>query len=454
MMGVVKTTATRWSYMPLFHRRRAEGSEKIYTLKTEDGRGRTVVLAHVAINQVITWLTTGMFYTSFLMIYGINIVNVGIITFIPYIASTFGIFSPSVLERFRKRRVFLAVTRFLYYLLQILGLTLVPVIIKNPDARIVALIIIVFLANVINAITGSGYTLWHIKFVPPAMRADYFSIQSLVANTIGSGASLVSGIVADALSASPYADAVIIGLRYVAFALAMLDVFLLCLPKEPAYEHSHPPRLRDIFSLPFHSRPFLMTMAVIFLFTFFNAIPSSSLNYYLINDVGVEYTFVYALNMAYPLVQLFLLPVAKKYVRKHGWFETFALFTLGSLPTWLMYSCVTAGNYLWLLATVRLTQHFFGTFYNLANANLIYTNLPPEDQTNYLSFHTIAVNVATFLGMMAGTGFVAWCGDRTVTLFGLTFTSVQMLLWMQAAGYVLLPLFIFLNLKTLKTNNY
>ena len=440
--------------MAFFRRRGAERPERIYTLKTEDGRGRTVVLAHVAINQVITWLTTGMFYTSFLMIYGIDIVNVGIITFIPYIASTFGVFSPSVLERFKKRRVFLAITRFFYYLLQILGLTLVPVIIRDSGMRIAALIVIIFLANVINAITGSGYTIWHIKFVPPAMRADYFSIQSLVANTIGIGASLISGVVADALSASPYADAAIIGLRYAAFALAMIDVILLCLPKEFAYEHSRPPRLRDIFSLPFHSRPFLMTMAVIFLFTFFNAIPSSSLSYYLINNVGVEYTFVYALNMAYPLVQLFLLPVAKKYVRKHGWFETFALFTLGSTPTWLMYSCVTASNYLWLYAAVRLTQHLFGTFYNLASSNLIYTNLPPEDQTNYLSFHTIAVNAATFLGMMTGTGFVAWCGSRTVELFGLTFTSVQMLLWAQTAGYILLPLFIFANLKTLKTNNY
>ena len=437
----------------LVRKKRAERSQAIYTLRTVEGRGRSVVLLHVTVFQIITWLTSGMFYTSFLMIYGINIVNVGIITFIPYIASTFGIFSPSILERFRKRKVFLAVTRFFYYLLQILGLTLVPVIVRDPDARIAALIVIVFLANVINAITGGGYTVWHIKFVPPAMRADYFSVQSLVSNTVGIGASLVSGIVADALSASAYADTVIIGLRYVAFALAMVDVLLLCLPKEYAYGHSGAPRLRNIFSLPFRSKPFLMTMAVIFLFTFFNAVPSSSLNYYLINDVGVEYTFVYALNMAYPLVQLFLLPVAKKYVRKHGWFETFALFTLGSTPTWLMYSCVTSANYIWLFTLVRLTQHFFGTFYNLANANLIYTNLPPEDQTNYLSFHTLAVNVATFLGMMTGTGFVAWCGERAVSAGPLAFTSVQMLLWVQAAGYVILPLFIYLNLKTLKANN-
>lgn len=441
--------------MALFKKRRApaDGSEKIYTLKTENGRGRCVILAHVAINQVITWLTTGMFYTSFLMIYGIDIVNVGIITFVPYIASCFGVFSPAILERFKKRRVFLAVTRALYYILNILGITLIPILVSGEKARIVALITVVFVSNIVNALTGSGYTVWHIKFVPPAMRADYFSIQSVVANTIGIGASLVSGIVADILSASAYADISIIALRYVAFALAMTDVVLLCLPKEFPYEHSKTPRLKDIFTLPFQSKPFLMTMAVIFLFTFFTAIPSSSLNFYLLNTVGVEYTFVYAINFVYPFVQLLLLPVAKKYVRKHGWFQTFATFVFGCFPTMILYSFITSGNYLWVLPTVRITQHFFGTFYNLANSNLIYANLPPEDQTNYLSFHSIITNAASFLGMMAGTGFVAALGDRTLMLFGFSFDSVQMLLWAEGIGYILLPLFVFLNLKVLTANN-
>lgn len=441
--------------MALFKKRRAEvdGPEKIYTLKTENGRGRCVILAHVANNNVISWLTTGMFYTSFLMIYGIDIVNVGIITFVPYIASCFGIFSPAILERFQKRKVFLGITRAIYYILNILGITLIPVLVADAQARIIALIAVVFISNIVNALTGSGYTVWHIKFVPPEMRADYFSIQSLVSNAIGIGASLASGIVADLLESSAYADTFIIALRYIGFAFAMLDVVLLCLPKEFPYEHSKPPRLKDIFTLPFKSRPFLMTMAVIFLFTFFTAIPSSSLNYYLLNTVGVEYTFVYAINFVYPIIQLFLLPVAKKFVHKHGWFETFALFVFGSFPTQFLYSFIAPGNYLWVLPTVRITQHFFGTFYNLANSNLIYANLPPEDQTNYLSFHSIITNAASFLGMMAGTGFVAWFGDRTLPFLGHAFDSVQMLLWAEGIGYIILPLFVFLNLKTLRAHN-
>ena len=440
--------------MSLFKKRVPRDKENaLYTWSTVEGRGRCLVLGHVAVTQIISWLTTGMFYTSFLMIYGIDIVNIGIITFIPYIASCFSIFSPAVLERFEKRKTFLAVTRFLYYFLNIFAITIIPEIISDAGARIIAFIVVIFLANVINAITGSGYTVWHIKFVEPSRRAEYFSVQSLVANFIGIGVSLISGIIADALSASAYGDFVIIALRHFSFFLAIVDVVLLILPKEYPYEHSKLPKVRDIFTLPLRSKPFMLTMAVSFLFTFATALPSSSLNYYLLNDVGVEYTFINAINMVYPLVQFFLLRYARKFVSRHGWFLTFAIFTLGSAPTILMYSCVTAANYLWLLPTVRIAQHFFGTYYNLANSNLIYTNLPPKDQTNYMSFHTLVANLASFLGMMVGTSFVAWCGERTVEILGMSFTSVQMLMWGEMAGYIILPLFIFANLKTLNANN-
>ena len=54
----------------------------MFTLKDANGRGRCVMLTSSIICQINAWLTTGIFYTSFLMIYGIDLVNIGIITFI------------------------------------------------------------------------------------------------------------------------------------------------------------------------------------------------------------------------------------------------------------------------------------------------------------------------------------------------------------------------------------
>ena len=119
------------------------------------------------------------------------------------------------------------------------------------------------------------------------------------------------------------------------------------------------------------------------------------------------------------------------------------------LLTNLLYSFVTAGNYLWLMPTVRLTQHFIGVGNNMTHENMVFINLPKADQTNYVAFHTLVTNIAAFLGLMAGTGFIAAFPDLQLTLGGFTFTNVQMLLWTQVLGEILIPIFVLRNLPKL-----
>ena len=94
---------------------------------------------------------------------------------------------------------------------------------------------------------------------------------------------------------------------------------------------------------------------------------------------------------------------------------------------------------MWLLPTVRLTQHILGVGRSLTWSNILYINLPETDQTNYVSFHTLATNVAAFLGMMAGTSFVSAFPDIRLCLLGADFCNVQMLMWVQMFGELLVP---------------
>ena len=425
----------------------------LFNLQDERSRGRCVMLASSIICAINTWLTTDIFYTSFLMIYGIDLVNIGIIAFIPYIASCFGIFSPSLLERFPKRRWVLVGGRLLYYTLNILGITLVPVIVKDPGLRVACFASTIFLANLVNALIGSGFSIWHLNFIPEHIRADFFLKQSTISGFIGIGISLISGVVADALSASPYADTIIILFRYVAYGLALIEVVMLSLPKEYPYPRSHDrPRLKDIVTMPLSSRPFMLTMLVIVLHTFFTNVPSSFVNYYLLNNVGVQYTYIYAINMAYPFMLLLLQPVARRLISRFGWFKVLAVSMLVHAPSWMAYACVTGGNYLWLFTATRLFQHVVGVCLNTSYSNIAYVNLPPKDQTNYFSFYLLATNLSAFLGMMLGTGLVALIGDRAPVLLGMPFTSVQLLLLIQALGNIVVPAVIFSRFKTLDPN--
>ena len=74
----------------------------MFNFRDELAKGRSCMLLSAILASVINWLTTGLFYTSFLMANGIDIVKIGIISFVPFIANCFSIFSPSILERFPK----------------------------------------------------------------------------------------------------------------------------------------------------------------------------------------------------------------------------------------------------------------------------------------------------------------------------------------------------------------
>ena len=183
---------------------------------------------------------------------------------------------------------------------------------------------------------------------------------------------------------------------------------MLLSPVEYPYERSGAhPRLRDIVTKPLSHKKFMLTMLVVFLYTFGTNVPASALNYYLVNDVKVSYTLIQFLNLRHPVCMILLMRYWQRIIRRFGWLRTFAVSLLMTAPTVLAYSCVTAGNYLWLLTAVRLSQHVIMMGMNIAYSNMSFLNMPRADpRTNYIAFNTITANLAAFLGMMCGTWFV------------------------------------------------
>jgi len=69
--------------------------------------------------------------------------------------------------------------------------------------------------------------------------------------------------------------------------------------------------------------------------------------------------------------------------------------------------------------------------------------MPPEDRTNYMSFYTVTVNAAAFLGMMSGTSIVAAFPNLDISIFGIHFYNVQVLMWIQMTGQIIVPILVF-----------
>ena len=144
-----------------------------------------------------TFLTAGIFHTAFLIANDIDIVKVGIISFIPFLANTFSIFSPFILERFERRKGILTLGRLLYYTLYILGVTLLPLV-KGQNAKVISFAVIVFISNVINALTVTGYAAWHVNHTQQG-RADYISYMQTLSYVFTGIVLIASSLIADKL---------------------------------------------------------------------------------------------------------------------------------------------------------------------------------------------------------------------------------------------------------------
>ena len=108
----------------------------IYSLRDDHAQGRLITLGSTLAVSFYNVFITGIFHTGFLSMYGISITGVGIITFIPFIASCFSIFSSKILGPIPRRKAVLVGSKIFFYALYIVGATLMPQFVIDPGARL------------------------------------------------------------------------------------------------------------------------------------------------------------------------------------------------------------------------------------------------------------------------------------------------------------------------------
>ncbi len=412
---------------------------EVYNFRTPGAKGRICVLIYTVIEGFLTYITTGIFYTEFLQTYHVDITEAGILAFVPYLASMLVLFAPKLLNHFPKRRWLLAVCKFLYYLLNIVGLTLLPMFIKDADALLWSMIAITFLSALFNVVATAGYAAWHICFQPEEVRAYHLSVSQFATAFVSGALTLSAGWLCDNL-----ADWFIVALRFFAFALGIVNIIFLLLPSETEYPLIRTPRFSDIVSIPTRNKKFMRTMLVVFLWQFSLNCCVSQLNYYLLDTIGMSQRFYNIIIFAYGPAFIFFMNYWQRKIARTSWFYTFAIALLIVAPLQIIYGLVRPGEfelsigslvmtvplYVPLVLAVRLPQHFAGVGHNVAFANFQYINMPLTNRDCYASFYQIVFNLGAMLGMLFGIVFVELTADMSFTAFGYTYTAGPPLLTM------------------------
>jgi MFS family permease len=152
--------------------------------------------------------------------------------------------------------------------------------------------------------------------------------------------------------------------------------------------------------------------------------------------------FPSVINVIFPLFVAFTSGPWGKVMRKLGNFKALALTCAVLSASYFAYAFVNHSNFLWLLLIVRLVQHGIGMLQHYSVNNLIYLNLPKEDQTCFTSFYTIVANLSAFFSMSIGTWVVANMDGLTKNIFGIRFSSVPLLLLAQGVMTALTAVYV------------
>ena len=423
---------------------------RMFNFKTEHSVGRSLLLLNTFFCGIGNVFISGTFYTAFLTENGIDIVKVGIITFIPYFCWIFGLFAPKILSRFKKRRALVLFNHCFYYACVVLGTTIMPMFVEDPDARTVWFAVFLVMGNLCNALIGSGASAWHILFLPEGKERNYyFSITNLVANIVGTVSAIGASFAADALAGSPAQGKIITVLRLVSFGLFILSGLLLYLiPKEYPYEKSTQVRLKDVFVVPIRNRKFILTLLITILWNFICNLNANTWTFYILNTVGMNYMLTYLGSAVIAIGGMFLMSSWRSAISRYSWFKIIWFNVLIAGVNELLMGFVTEHTlFIFVLGSILSGLNMIGA--QITFANVFYINLP-KDKTYfdvYITFNNFAANIAVFLGSMFGTwvlSLLETADGSARMLFGLPFYGSQFLVWIKFGLFMLMALYIWI----------
>lgn len=416
----------------------------IFNVKDEEAKGRTITLTSNILTGLYNIFITGIFYTGFLTMYGMSITDTGILTFIPMIANLFSIFSNKILSRFKKQKRILLSAKIAYYALYIIATTVMPLFVIDPKARLICFGILVFCANAIYAPFLPGITVWFYNFYPKDndRRARYLMLMQMISSVFSSIMMLISSMITDMLQGSEYQNQLILGLRYFAFILVLIEVFVQSRAMEVPSQENPNLKLRDVFTLSFQYPKLIACICLQFAWNFLANLGSGVWQYHMLNHLEFSYTTINIVNVLYTPVLLLMSPVWQKVLRRYSWIKTFGIAELLVVPAELVFFLMTPENG-WMYIPFCIMQHFMYVGISLANGNVLYMNLPAENATTHLVFNTIGCNVFAVLGMALGTWVSSWSGDETIHLLGMNMYSVQFCALIKGSGMAVMGLIMF-----------
>ncbi|MDR2618729.1 MAG: MFS transporter [Treponema sp.] len=402
---------------------------------TEDAQSRKYILVWNGTANIAANLAGGNFLVGLYAIINLSDVLLGILTTLIQFCNIFQILSPLVLDRFKRKKKVLLITRVIYYSLYIVIIGIIPFVPGEDGLRVGMLLAVMVLANLINALVAPGYSVLHIRSIPEESRADFFSVLHLFINICVYVSILLCGYVVDFFRNRGSFLAGITAVRIAALLFAALEIYSHCHVyefDEPCKETDHP-KLHPF--IPLKNRQFMTCTVLTGLYSFFANIPGMYYSSYLVNDVVAPFSYLGVVNFLSVPILIIAIPVWNRIIRKISWFNTISIALLLVSCHYFMLPFVSKDNYS-VLYTIAIIYYFsIIPGISIVASNLPYYRLPEGDRTVFLAFYQSFNSFMAMLGLFGGSVFIAFTGSFKPVLFGWPIGNKQLI--MVIAGVLL-----------------
>ena len=392
--------------------------------RTEESRSRKFILLFNSSVSIAVNLVSGSFIVGLYTVLNVGNAMLGMLTAAAHLCNIAQILSPLLLNRFTKKKPVIIGLRALYHFFLIVLIGLIPFIPAEDGFRVGILIVFTVIANIMGSLAGPGLSLLHIRAIPMDIRADFFSLLTLLNSVSAYLFILIGSNIVDTLRDRGSLLAGVTAVRCIALACAVVEIIATVNTRE----FPEPVVEKVKISIPYKDKKFMMCVAMTGMWSFFANMPGLYYTSYLINDISVPYSFLGACStLSIPLMIIFT-PIWNKIIRKRSWFRSAAAALLAYTAYYFMLSFVDATNYKILYPAAVILVFAAAPCMSIVIGNMPYLHLPESGRSGYLSFFAAFNSFVAMLGVLSGSLWIQLTTGFDISIFGRVLQTKQYIL--------------------------
>ena len=392
--------------------------------RTPESRSRKFILMFNSSVSITVNLVSGSFIVGLYTVLNVGNAMLGMLTAAAHLCNIAQILSPLLLNRFGKRKPVIVCLRVLYHLFLVVLIGAIPFFPAEDGFRVGLLVVFTVMANLMGSLAGPGLSMLHIRAIPMNIRADFFSLLTLI-NSVSAYIFILAGSrIVDTMRDRGSLLAGVTIVRCMALAFSILEIIATV----NTTEFPEPVAEKVRITIPYRDKKFMMCVAMSGMWNFFANMPGLYYTSYLINDINVPYSFIGAVSMmSIPLLIIFT-PVWNRIIRKFSWFRSAAAALLVYTVYYFMLSFVNAANYKILYPAALVLIFAASPCMSIVIGNMPYLHLPESGRGGYLSFFAAFNSFIAMLGVLTGSLFVELTGGIRIHIFGNEMQTKQYIL--------------------------